>query len=233
MVASEFMTEQRQVFELQNATGKLTVMYLSTTPELERTLIPVRVAIDRNLSGHFVFLIRKDNQRLFDSVETIDDLRKLSHGLGLAWIDVGILRASGLKVVTGSSYDGLFEMLINRRFDCFPRSGVEVIGEFDQRKASMPDLQIERRLLFTYPLPMFFWFSRTEEGKRLAARVEAGLQAMIGNGAFLATFDTYFRSNIQRLRLHERKILAIDNPNVTPTTPVGDRRLWFDPTTYR
>ena len=172
MVSSEFMTEQRQAFELRNATGKLTVMYLSTTPELERTLIPVRIAVDRNLSGYFVYLIRKENQPAFSSIETVDDLRKLSHGLGLGWIDVGILRSDGFKVVTGSSYDGLFEMLIHRRFDCFPRSGVEIIAEYEQRKASMPDLHIEETLLLSTPLPMYFWFSKTDEGRRLAARAE-------------------------------------------------------------
>jgi len=60
MVPSEFMTERRQAFELKNATGKLTVMYLSTTPEFERTLVPVRIPVDKNLGGYCVQLIRKD-----------------------------------------------------------------------------------------------------------------------------------------------------------------------------
>lgn len=233
MVSSGFMTEQRQVFELQHATGKLTIMYLSTTPDLERSLIPVRIAVDRNLSGYFVYLIRKENQGRFGSIATIDDLRGFSHGLGLWWIDVGILKSDGFKVVTGSSYDGLFEMLINGRFDCFPRSGVEVVGEYDQRKARMPDLHIEKTLLLYYPLPMYFWFSRTDEGRRLAARVEEGLQAMIRNRTFFAIFDKYFRSNIERLRLKSRRIFKVENPNLGPETPLDDRRLWFDPQTYR
>ena len=233
MVSAGFMTEQRQTFELEHATGKLTVMYLSTTPELERTLVPVRIAVDRNLSGYFVYLIRKGDQGVFSSIETVDDLRKFSHGLGLGWIDVGILRSDGFKVVTGSSYDGLFEMLINRRFDCFPRSGVEIIGEYEERKARMPDLHIEETLLLYYPLPMYFWFSRTEEGRRLAARAEEGLQVMIRNGTFDAIFDRYFRSNIERLHLKSRRIFRVENPNLGPETPLGDRRLWFDPRTYR
>src|SRR5687768_878796 len=43
MVASERMSERRQAFELKNATGRLTVMYLSTTPDFEKNLIPVRI----------------------------------------------------------------------------------------------------------------------------------------------------------------------------------------------
>lgn len=233
MASSGFMTEQRQVYELEHATGRLTVMYLSTTPDLERGLIPVRIAVDRNLSGYFVYLIRKENQPLFSSVRTLEDLRRFSHGLGLGWIDVGILKHDGFNVVTGSSYDGLFEMLINGRFDCFPRSGVEIVAEYDQRKTRMPDLHIEERLLLYYPLPMYFWFSRTEEGRRLAARAEEGLQVMIRNGTFFAIFDKYFRSNIERLRLKSRMVFSVENPNLGPETPLGDRRLWFDPRTYR
>src|SRR4051812_12223337 len=42
MVASELMTEQRQAFELKHATGKITVMYLSTVPDFETNLVPIR-----------------------------------------------------------------------------------------------------------------------------------------------------------------------------------------------
>ncbi|MGZ4974284.1 MAG: hypothetical protein ACXWDN_16105, partial [Limisphaerales bacterium] len=126
MVASEFMTERRQAFELKNATGKLTVMYLSTVPDFETNLIPIRIPVDKNLGGYCVFLIRKDNAPKFRSVQTLDDLRKFKYGLGLGWIDVDILKSNNFKVVTGSSYEGLFEMTAAGRFDVFLRAAVEV-----------------------------------------------------------------------------------------------------------
>jgi len=110
MVQSEFMTERRQAFELKNATGKLTVMYLSTTPDFEKSLVPIRIPVDKNLGGYCVFLIRREEQQWFTLVQSIDDLHRFTYGLGLGWIDVDILRSDGFKVVTGSSYDGLFEM---------------------------------------------------------------------------------------------------------------------------
>src|SRR5712671_1073204 len=76
MVPSGFMTERRQAFELKNATGKLSVMYLSTTPDFEKSLIPIRIPVDKNLGGYCVFLIRGDEQRRFASVQSIDDLRR-------------------------------------------------------------------------------------------------------------------------------------------------------------
>src|SRR3954471_18899263 len=102
MVPSGFMTERRQAFELKHATGKLTVMYLSTTPDFEKSLVPIRIPVDKNLGGYCVFLIRKEDRARFADIQSLDDLRKFRFGLGLGWIDVDILRASNFKVVTGS-----------------------------------------------------------------------------------------------------------------------------------
>ena len=233
MVPSELMTEQRQAFELKNATGKLTVMYLSTTPDFEKNLIPIRIPVDRNLGGYCVLLIRKEDQKRFDDIRSLSDLRRFTYGLGLGWIDVGILRTNRFKVITGSSYDGLFEMLAHRRFDVFPRASVEVLDEYEQRKEALPDLHIEENLILYYPMPMYFWFPRTAEGRRLAARAEEGMRMMLADGTYDAVFDKYQRHKIVRLRLKERKIFRIANPNVGPETPFRDKRLWFDPKTYR
>src|SRR5262249_44409057 len=189
LVRSEFMTEQRQAFELKNATGRLTVMYLSTTADFEKTLIPIRIPVDKNLGGYCVFLIRKEDQGRFANVRTLDDLRRFSYGLGLGWIDVGILRSNGFNVVTGSSYDGLFEMLLQRRFDISLRAAVEVLDEVAQRKRAFPDLGIENNITLYYTLPMYFWFSRNDEGRRLAARAEEGMRMMIADGTYDAIFD--------------------------------------------
>ena len=233
MVPSELMTEQRQALELKQATGKLTVMYLSTTPDFEKTLVPIRIPVDRNLGGYSVLLIRKDDQKRFNNIRSLSDLRRFSYGLGLGWIDVGILRGNKFKVITGSSYDGLFEMLVHRRFDVFLRASTEVLDEYDQRKEALPDLHIEENLILYYPMPMYFWFPRTSEGRRLAARAEEGMRMMLADGTYDALFDKYQRRKIERLRLKERRILRIPNPNVGPETPFRDKRLWFDPKTYR
>ncbi len=230
---SEFMTEVRQVHELKNATGKLTVMYLSTKPDFETNLIPIRIPVDKNLGGYCLFLIRKENQDLFKSIKTLNDLRKFTFGLGQGWIDVDILKANQFKVVTGSSYEGLFEMLIQKRFDLFLRAAVEITGEYDDRISKYPDLFIEENLLFYYPLPMYFWFSKTPEGKHLATRAEAGMRMMIKDGTYDRIFNKYQRQKIERLKLNHRKVFKIDNPFLDLQTPFADKRLWFDPSTYK
>ena len=84
-----------------------------------------------------------------------------------------------------------------------------------------------------YPLPMYFWFPKTAEGRRLAARVEEGMRAMIADGTYGAIFDRYQRHKIERLRLKERRLFRIENRFLGPETPFWDKRLWFDPATYR
>jgi hypothetical protein len=233
LVPSVQMTERRQVEELERGSDKLTVMYLSTTPELERSLVPIRIPVDRDLGGYCVFLIRGEDQPRYRAIESVDDLRPLQFGLGLGWIDVEILRANRLRVVPGSSYDGLFEMLVNRRFDVFLRSAVEVLDEYEQRRVEMPELRIEDRLLLYYPLPMYFWFARNDAGRRLAARAEEGMRAMLADGTYARVFGEHHDEKIRRLALKDRKLLRIENPLLGPETPFDDPSLWFDPQTYR
>jgi hypothetical protein len=232
MVPSGFMTERRQAFELKNATGKLSVMYLSTTPDFEQHLIPIRIPVDKNLGGYCVFLIRRDDQQRFANIRSLDDLRRFTYGLGLGWIDVDILKADGFRVVTGSSYDGLFEMVVNKRFDVFLRAATEVLDEYGKRKESLP-LAIEDSIVLYYPLPMYFWFPKTDQGRRLAARAEEGMRMMIADGTYDRIFDAYQRQKIERLRLKERRIFRIANPFLGAETPLADKRLWFDPQTWK
>ena len=232
MTPSNRMTERRQAFELRHATGRLTVMYLGTTPEFERDLIAVHIPVDKNLGGYGVCLIRKEDQPRFDAVRTLDDLRRFKYGLGAGWLDVSILEASHFKVVTGTNYEGLFQMLIQKRFDVFLRATVEVLDEYDERIHDLPDMRIEKKLLLYYPLPMYFWFSKTPEGRRLAARAEEGMRAMIADGTYDRIFNEYQDWKIHRLQLQKRRVFRIDNPLLGPETPLADKKLWFDPATY-
>ena len=232
MEPAVFMDEQRQSAELKRASGKLTVMYLGTTVDFERTLVPIRIPVDKNLGGYMVMLIRGEDEAKFKAVHTLDDLRKYKIGLGLGWIDVGILQAAGFNVVTGSSYDGLFEMLANRRFDAFSRAAVEILDEYAERKGKIPDMSIESSFILYYPLPMYFWFSKTPAGERLAERAREGMLSMIEDGTYDRIFMKYQQHKIDALHLRERKVFRIENPILRdlPLTPFDDKRLWFDPT---
>lgn len=229
MTPSIRMTENRQTAELTSGSGLINVMYLGTTQEFEKKLIPIRIPVDKNLGGYNIFLIRKEDAGKFRTTQSLDELRKFSYGLGHGWVDVGILEANKFKVVTGSDYDGLFKMLVNRRFDIFLRASVEVLDEVRQREKTMPELTIEDSIILYYPLPMYFWFSKNKKGRELADRAEEGMRMMIADGSYDRIFEKYQRKKIEKLHLKTRKIFKIDNPFLVPETPFADKKLWYDP----
>ncbi|MET3130086.1 ABC-type amino acid transport substrate-binding protein [Oxalobacteraceae bacterium GrIS 1.11] len=113
---------------------------------------------------------------------------RFSIGQGKGWADVAILEAARLSVVEGTSYEGLFSMLMAGRFDLFSRSVDEAVREYGERRASHPELALEPTLLLSYPLPRYFFVRRDAEGRQLAARIEAGLEIMLRDG----TLNTLF-----------------------------------------
>ena len=59
------------------------------------------------------------------------------------------------------------------------------------------------------------------------------LQRMVRTLATERINLTEAQAEIERLRLKSRTIFRIANPFVGPETPFADKRLWFDPQTYR
>lgn len=229
MTKSKFMTEKRQAFELINKSNQLTVMYLDTKPELESELLPIRIPVDKNLAGYRVMLVRKEDQSKMNSIKTLSDLKKISIGLGYGWIDVDILKYNKFNVTTGSNYEGLFKMLVNKRFDAFSRSVVEISDEFETRKHTLKGLKIEDSLLLYYPLPMYFWFSKNFKGQRLAARAKEGMEIMIHDGTYDLIFTKFHGNKAEKLHLKNRRVFEITNPFLGPETPFSDTKLWYNP----
>jgi ABC-type amino acid transport substrate-binding protein len=220
------MNEAREVLSLESG-YELDVLWTATSVEKERAMLPVRIPLRKGLLGYRVALIAKDLQPQLDAVQTIDDLRRFRVGQGIGWGDLAIYDANAFTVVT-ANYDLLFRMVVSKRFDLLPRGVSEVFSEFDALSPEIPDLAVERHLLIEYPLPYYFFFRRTAPA--LAARVEAGLRAMIADGGFDANFHKYNDEAIRRADLAHRRVIRLENPFLPPETPLKDRSLWFDPT---
>lgn len=225
------MSSQRVAQELLMPGGRINVFARATSPELERLYLPVRLPIDRGLLGYRVFLIRDTDLPRFAAVRTLNDLRKLSVGQGKDWIDVPILRKAGFKVVEGTSYPGLFAMLTAGRFDFFSRGIDEAQREFKERAAAFPHMVVEPTLLLQYPLPLYFFTRRDDEGKLLARRIADGMEMMIKDGSLNALFQQYKGESIKTGGLAHRRVLQLPNPHLTPETPLSRGDLWFNPLT--
>lgn len=226
------MNQARAADEIAVGSGLVNIFARSTTLEHEQRFLPIRIPIDKGLVSYRVFLIRHDMQPYFAAVQSLDDLRGYSVGSFPTWADTSILREGGFRVVTGDSYEGLFRMLVAKRFDFFSRSADEAYREFDERRALLPDMRVEENLLLHFPTTRLFFVQRSEEGGQLASRVEAGLNRMIKDGSF----DAYFLKSkgplIERAQLMKRRMFRIDNPFLSPEMQASRKtrpELWFDP----
>lgn len=229
--SSHAMSPQRVAQELRMPGGRINIFARATSAELEQQYLPVRLPIDKGLLGYRLFLIRDGDLQRFAAVRTLDDLRKLRVGQGKDWIDVPILHKAGFNVVEGTSYPGLFAMLEASRFDFFSRAIDEAQREFKERSAAFPHMLIEPTLLLQYPLPLYFFTRRDDEGKLLAQRIEEGMEMMIKDGSLNTLFERYKGESIRAGGLQHRRLLRVQNPHLTPETPLSRSELWFNPVT--
>lgn len=225
------MNQARAGEEIAAGTGRANIFARSTAAEHEKRFLPVRIPIDKGLISWRVFLVRADMEAKFAQVQSLQELQAYSVGSFTTWADTAILRAAGFKVVTGDSYEGLFRMLVERKFDFFSRSCDEAYREWDERRSRLPDMRVEKTLLLHFPTTRYFFVQRSDEGRRLAGRVEAGLDQMIRTGTFDAYFLRYKGALVARARLKQRRAFHVDNPFMSPETRAlikSRPELWFD-----
>ncbi len=211
---------------LLSAATDISVMARTTSIARESTLRPIRIPLDKGLTGYRLFLIKSDTQAWADPVRTLPQLQALSFGQGATWVDSDILRANGFRVVTAPTYELLLPMLDSGRFDLFSRGVNEISQELAVGRQTFPALTIERKLLLYYPLPRYFFFPRTPEGERLAQRAEAGLRVLIKNGKFERRYQAFKKSILSDINLGGRRVFSIPNPLLPKDTPLADRSLW-------
>jgi ABC-type amino acid transport substrate-binding protein len=226
--SSRYVNEARYLAEIRDGGGhgEANVVWSSTSEQKERELLPIRFELRKGLLGFRVALIDQRRQKEFDRVQTFADVKKLTIGQGIGWGDVAIYQAAGIKVTT-APYEDLFRMVVNDRFDLFPRGVGEAFRERDARRDQLPDLSVEQGILFYYPWPYYFFCNRKDSA--LAARIERGLKRMRADGSFDRIFWKYNRAAIERARMSGRRVIRIPNPLLPKDTPLGDAGMWFDP----
>ena len=200
------------------------------SPDWNDTLLPVRIPLLRGLLGYRLLLVHRKDLDRFGKINSLSDLRQVKIGSVQHWIDTVILQRAGIPVVTGTTYDGLHKMMQAHRFEALSRGVHQIDAEAAAIEADPGnDLVVEPHLLLHYDLPVYLWFSKDEEGQRRAARVRAGLQAMVADGSLERMFDDAFGPTIRKYDLAHRTVIELPDPFLTPDDPVGDARLWYRP----
>lgn len=216
------MQQGRAIVRLKNGQG-IDVLSTMTSVEREQELLPIRIPIDKGLIGWRLLLINREQAAKFSSVDSLDELKKLTAGQGHDWPDVRILRDNGLNVYDGTTnYISLFSMLERQRIDYFPRSVTEVWSEADQYQQR---LMVEPSLVLRYPSAMYFFVRKGNA--RLATDIREGLEKMIADGSFDKLFQEHYGDMIARSGLKERRVLELSNPLMPAQMPLTRKNLWY------
>ncbi|WP_250655879.1 transporter substrate-binding domain-containing protein [Alkalimarinus coralli] len=220
------MQRNRSLIELE-AGENIHVMATALKPEWERRLIPIRVPIRKGILGYRVFLILQQHQPTLSRIISLEELKKIPTGSGRQWSTTKTLIENGFDVREGMNYEGLFTMLMEGRFITFGRGISEIFAEYDVYKSKIPELAIEQDLLLHIPLPTYFFV--TPKRPKLAERIEEGLLMMIEDGSFDELFNAEFGDMIKAAKLSTRRMFLINNPNLSPATPLDIEHYWYRP----
>jgi hypothetical protein len=79
-------------------------------------MLPVKEPIYRGLLGLRLLFILALNEK-FRKIKSLKDLKPYVAGHNVHWSDFGVFDNNGLKVVSSTNYEALFEMLKHDRFD--------------------------------------------------------------------------------------------------------------------
>jgi len=225
--ADQPMSPARAALEIARG-NMVNIMVRTTSADLEKQLLPIRIPLDKGLTGYRMFLIRREQQAQLSQVASLADLAQFSIGQDRQWVDVHILRAAGLQVVEGEGYAGLFRMLQIGRFALFSRGVNEIADELAEQRPHLQELAIEQKLLLYYPLPRYFFVARTAEGERAAQRIEQGLQRLLQSGEFDRRYRNYKKLVLGQLNLKGRRLFRIANPTLSAETPLQNGAWWDD-----
>ena len=209
MSEHDYMNHKRYRHELAIGTGLINIAWFTGGQDREE-LRPIPVPLLNGLLGIRILLINKVDQKKYASIQSLEELKKLTAGQGESWMDVDILQANGIPVKTGVDYHSLLRMLTHKRFDYFPRGANEVLREYRSNKAEYPDLMIEPTIALYYPYPFYFYVHKSNE--KLAKRLEKGLKIMIDDGSHEAIFRKHNQKNIELLHLEKRRVFELSNP---------------------
>ena len=225
--APSYMYRDRLLTELKHGIV-VNVTAKATRPDWEESdLITLRIPVDKGITEYRIALIRAGDQEKFSNISNVDDLKRLTLGVGHAWSTRQVYQALNFKYEAAADWEGLYKMLVAGRFDYFPRALSEVFVEYDDRKASFPDMAIEKSMMLYFPLPKYFFVS--PQSPRLAARIAAGFKAMIKDGSFDRLFFKYHQPLIERADFCSRRIFRMSNPLLSDKTPLDKPEYWYDP----
>lgn len=208
------------------ANGKtIDVIWGNSTIERESRFLPIRIPIYKGLIGWRIPLVKIENKDQFAEIRYIEELRAFQPGQHHIWTDTKILRANDINVFGSHTRDALMDMLLSEKFDYFPRSAIEILGEYHQEKSR--GIHIDQHILIKYPTAYYYYVHKNN--KKLAQEIETGLSKLVTSGQFEKLFNEEFGDRLQQLNLGQRTVFELHNPFLSDQTPLKEKKYWLNP----
>ena len=209
--------------------GDIDVVWTLSSREYEDKYQAIYYPLYRGLFGLRVGIVKKSEVNQFSSVRTLRDIQQFTAGQGKNWADTPILQANDLPVEPVLKYFNHFPMLEGDRFDYFPRGIHEPWGEV--KRESQYNLTVDPHILLRYKAPFYFFVSR--DNKKLRDYLNSGLELLVEDGTLARMFfeDSSVQQALAEGNVKNRTIIDLNNPYLTPKTPLDRTELWFDPLT--
>lgn len=202
--------------------GQLDLQFMSTTPERERAMIPIRIPVYQGILGLRLLLAKKANAQALSRIRSTEDLARFTGGHGSDWGDLPVYAANQLPVITNPNYEGLFRQLIAARFDYFHRGLNEI---WDEHARYQDQLVIVDDVMLFYPLPTYFFVSPFRP--ELAVLLETGLRRAYADGSAQDLFQSLYGERIAQANLRSRHLIILKNPDLPERTPPIDTSWWL------
>ena len=117
------------------------------------------------------------------------------------------------------------EEAISRRINQLTVRDKKTALELEERKASYPQLAVEKTKALYFPFPIYFWVRK--DNKVLAQHIERGLTLALADGSFRKLFETYHAKEIAALAKEKRHVIRLNNPNLPAGDAVPDTHWWW------
>lgn len=173
-------------------------------------LIRIGLPVLNGFMGYRILLIRREDQTRFSSIKTLEELQKLSMGFGKGW-EGHVYKHNGFSVAEPLNMTMLLKMLAGKRYFFVPLSVIEIDDHYAIDGKPVDSLVPEQSLLIYMPLPVYFYVS--PEQPILADRITVGLKYLQENGQLDKIFKDHFSERLKRLRLSERTLIELSNPD--------------------
>jgi len=218
-------TVQERVFnELEKA--NIDVFFSGYSKAREERFLQIDFPLTRGMLGNRVFLIKPEVQSIFNKVDSFESFKALiSIGSGIGWPETRTFLKAGLKVYQ-ASYEQLWKMLSNNRFEGFHRGVHEVQVELKQRENL--GLILEEKIMLVLKFDYFTYVGKHDvERHRILSE---GFARIVENGAFDSYFENHptTRGIIDKIKPAQRLKFEISNPEIEALIERIPSHYWLD-----